>query len=96
MVVESIAIPRRNVALQLTILKRHAHAIAGDDGGRAADDHRPIRIPADRITAREYRERAEVAEPSGERRQVRLGAMPRSIGRCTQTAAHVSQPRPHR
>ena len=82
--------------MQLTILKRHVHAIAGDDGGRAADDHGPIGIPADRIPAREDRKRTEVAEAAGKRRQIRLGAMPAAVSGAAQPTTDVSEPRAHR
>ena len=43
-------------------MQRHPHAIAGIDGCGIANDVRPVRIPADGITASQHRQRAEAVE----------------------------------
>jgi hypothetical protein len=57
------------VAVELTIVQSDMNAVSGTDRDDAAENRRPIGVPAHGVAPGEYRERAQVFEPSRKRRQ---------------------------
>src|SRR5262249_53067582 len=94
LIVGSMTILSAHVALELSFLQGDADAVARLHGRRTPDDYRPVRIPADRVAARKYAERAQVLERAGQRGETSLRLMTGAPGRRAQPASSVGQPRP--
>src|SRR4029434_3823778 len=83
-----------DLARQLAVLHRHRDLIAGRQRRRVTNDLRAIAIPAHRVAARQYRQRAEALESRDGRTKPRVERVTAPIADSSQMAVAGDQPGP--